>query len=128
MGFYALSAVVEGARKIPGSSVPFFRFGSEQYFPCIQLVYLAVQKELQRQSYGETIMAYALRDFAEIGQTIGMPAMIVTPLNEDAKRFYARLGFEPYDRGMRMFLPLKSVVSGLAEINAEQKSESDTVA
>jgi GNAT superfamily N-acetyltransferase len=119
VGFYALSAVVEDVRKLPKASISFFSFGSDRYFPCIQLVYLAVETALQRDKLGKTIMGYALRDFAEIGQRIGMPAMILTPLNSDAARFYHDLGFLPYEGGTRMFLPLKSVLSGLSAIAQE---------
>ncbi|MCD2324999.1 hypothetical protein LQ953_13325 [Sphingomonas sp. IC-56] len=125
IGFYALSAVVEDVRKLPEASVSFFSYGSELYFPCIQLVYLAVIKPLQGNLYGEVIMSYALREFAHIASSIGMPAMIVTPLNERAKKFYTKLGFEPYDRGMRMFLPLQSVLTGIDEVTAEDGGDEE---
>lgn len=70
-------------------------------------------------------MGDALRQFAEIGAATGMPAMVLTPLNTDAARFYSRLGFAPYDGGTRMFLPLKSVLLGLNELAQEELLEAN---
>ncbi|MEC7819198.1 MAG: GNAT family N-acetyltransferase [Pseudomonadota bacterium] len=117
IGFYALSTVVESVKSLPG--VGFFTFGSDSYFPCLQLVYLAVDQPHQRKNHGTIIMGQLIRDFAEIGKIIGLPAMIVLPLNADAKRFYERLGFEPYPNGRKMFLPLQSAIATVEEAEQE---------
>lgn len=117
LGFYALSSVVENAKALPG--VRFFPFETNAYFPCLQLVYLAVHKPHQGKLYGTAIMAELVRRFADIGQYIGLPALIVTPLNKDAKRFYLRLGFEAYPKGPRLVLPLQTAVATVKAANEE---------
>lgn len=120
-GFYALSAVSENAKNLPG--VRFFPFETNLYFPCIQLVYLAVDKPLQGNQHGTAIMGYLIRRFADIGSAVGIPAMIVTPLNDDAARFYTRLGFEPYPKGRRMVLPLQTAIATVDEAEQEVEAE-----
>lgn len=119
VGFYALSSVIEEAKKLP--EVSFFPFGGTKQFPCVQLVYLAVQREFQRQpeKYGSTIMGEVIRTFADVGLLVGLPALILIPLNKGVASFYQTLGFEPYDSGTRMFLPLQSAVAAVEEAEAE---------
>ena len=122
LGFYALSSVVEDAKALP--EVDFFPFSTSFYFPCLQLVYLAVNQPKQRQSYGTIIMAEIVRRFAEIGQYTGLPALIVTPLNEDAERFYLRLGFTRYPKLKRLVLPIQTAIATVNEANEELRAES----
>jgi len=122
LGFYALSSVVESAKSLP--DVNFFPFETDTYFPCVQLVYLAVHQPHQRQLHGTTIMGELIRQFAAIGEITGLPAMIVTPLNDDARRLYRRLGFEPYPKGKRLMLPLQTAIATVQE--AEQEIQADS--
>lgn len=123
VGFYALSAVVEDAKKLPG--VPYYSPFSDRQFPCIQLTYMAIRRDLQRndEEYGTTVLGEVVRTFAEIGEQIGMPAMILTPVNDDARRFYKRWDFEPYYHNNRMFLPLQTAIATLAAAEAEALAE-----
>ncbi len=119
LGFYALSSVIEEANKLPG--VRFFPFGGTKYFPCVQLVYLAVQKPFQRKAglrAGSTIMGDVVRTFAQVGELIGIPALILTPINKDVAEFYNSLGFEFYDKNTRMFLPVQSAIAAVVEVEA----------
>jgi hypothetical protein len=123
IGFYALSTVVEEVSKLPG--VPFFPLNTSRFFPCLQLVYMAMRTDLQRHedSHGTAVLGEVVRTFAEIGEQIGMPAMILTPMNADASRFYKRWGFAPYDKNTKMFLPLKTALETFAAAEAEALSE-----
>lgn len=124
VGFFALSSVVEEAKKLP--DVPFVPFfGSPLYFPCVQLVYMAMHTEFQKQGYGTEVLGEVVRVFAEVGNAIGIPALILTPINDDAKRFYARLGFEPYDKGTRMFLGLEAAAATFNEASEEIDAEAE---
>jgi hypothetical protein len=51
--------------------------------------------------------------FAQIGPQIGLPHLIVLPLKPDLIPFYKDLGFEPYDNGSRMFLPVQSAIDAM---------------
>lgn len=121
LGFYALSSVVESAKQLP--DVSFYPFETDAYFPCLQLVYLAVHGPLQRQEHGTAIMGEIITRFADVGEITGLPAMIVTPLNPDARRFYVRLGFEPYPKGPRLVLPLQTAIATVEEARAEIAEE-----
>ena len=126
LGFYALSSVSEDAKKLP--DVKFFPFETKSYFPCIQLVYLAISQPLQRSGHGTEIVADLTRRFAIIGEIIGIPAMIVTPLNKDAARLYQRCGFEAYAGGTRMVLPLQTAIATVREAERELAVELATLA
>lgn len=109
VGFFALSTVIEEARNLPSVSyIPFF--GPPHYFPWLSMVYLAVDKAHQRQGIGSTMMVRVIRDFADLGERIGLPLLILTPLNGKLADFYEKLGFERYRRGGGMFLPLQTAI------------------
>lgn len=107
VGFYTLSTVTEDIRDLPGVSI--FSLG-HNYFPCLQLVYLAVDAPYQNVGIGSAMIIRLTMQYADIGQAVGIPAMIVTPVNESAKRLYLRFGFESYPRHPRLFMPLRSAV------------------
>lgn len=128
VGFYALSSVIEEARKLP--EVRFFGFGGNKFFPCVQLVYLAVATPFQRQEqrYGSTIMGEVVRTFAEVGAIIGIPALILTPLDKEVAKFYETLGFERYDSGTRMWLPLQQAINAVTEAEGLADAEESSAA
>jgi hypothetical protein len=123
VGFYALSSVIEEAKKLP--NVNFFPLGGTKYFPCVQLVYLAVSTPYQRkpQRYGSTIMGEVIRSFAEAGSMMGIPALILIPISKPVAGFYQSLGFEFYDRSTRMFLPIQSAVAAVLEMEEASEGE-----
>lgn len=112
VGFFAVATTVENVSKLPGFH--YHLFGGAKYFPCLQLVYLAVRREFQGRGIGSTMAGSAIALFAEVGPLIGMPHLILLPINDGVKPFYERLGFETYDGGERMFLPLQSAVDAVA--------------
>lgn len=118
LGFYALSAVTENAKSLP--SVSYFPFEPGLGFPCLQLVYLAVRNDRQNTGVGTTVMGDIIRSFARVGEIIGLPAMIVTPLNDDAARLYLRLGFEPYGKMKRLFMPLQVALEAVSQVESEE--------
>lgn len=110
VGFYALSTVVEEARLLPGVPyIPFF--GNPRYFPCLSMVYLAVSQDRQRQGIGSAMMIKVILDFADYGEQIVLPLLILTPLNRDVADFYEGLGFERYKGSTGMFLPLQTAIT-----------------
>jgi GNAT superfamily N-acetyltransferase len=117
VGFYALSTVIEEARLLPGISyVPFF--GNSNYFPCLSLVYLAVAQDRQRQGIGSAMIIRVILDFAEYGELIGLPLLILTPINDGVADFYGWLGFERYRRGSGMFLSLQTAIDMRDQLQA----------
>lgn len=120
-GFYALSTIAENARKLP--DVQYYPFEGNLHFPCIQIVYLAMRQEHQEQGHGTGVLVHLIRRFAELGEMIGMPAMIVTPLNDRVRGLYTRMGFIPYPHGSRMVISLRAAIEHLAAVEAEIDSE-----
>lgn len=117
IGFYALSTVIEEVGNLSGVSyVPFF--GNPKYFPCLSMVYLAVEKSHQRQGIGSAIMVKVILDFADYGEQIGLPLLILTPLNNKVAAFYESLGFARYTRGVGMFLPLQTAIDIRDQLSA----------
>jgi hypothetical protein len=84
---------------------------------------MAMRTDLQRKQHGTGVLGEVVRVFAEIGSAVGMPAMVLTPLNDDARRFYRRMGFEPYDRNTRMFPGLEAAWATIAAAQAEIDNE-----
>ena len=104
LGFYTLSAMSidlaslpdELSRKLPRHPVP-----------CALIGRLAVDRSARGRGLGRMLLADAVKRTVAAGETVAMHALIVDAANEDAKRFYERLGFAPLtDEPMRLFLPL----------------------
>lgn len=107
VGYYAVATVAEEVSNIPGTNYHPFRGGT--HFSAMQLVWLATDHAFTRRGIGSIMVGRVIRIFAEIGPTIGLPHLIVTPAVEDYERlvaFYGRLGFLPYKDGESMYLTL----------------------
>lgn len=111
VGFFAVTTAVEQVSKLPGYH--YHLFGGAKVFPCLQLVYVGVHKGLQGHGIGSTMVGSAIALFADVGPRIGLPHLILIPINNGVVSFYQRLGFECYDRGERMFLPVQSAVAAV---------------
>ena len=111
VGFFAIATAVEQVSKLPGYH--YHLFGGAMVFPCLQLVYVGVHKELQGRGIGSTMVGSAIALFSDVAPLIGLPHLILIPINEGVKPFYERLGFECYDRGERMFLPIQSAIAAV---------------
>lgn len=61
--------------------------------PSVTLGRLANDKNLHRQGYGETLVTHAMRVVYQASQAVGIHGMFVKALNDNAKKFYLRLGF-----------------------------------
>ncbi|WP_336974133.1 hypothetical protein [Sphingobium aromaticiconvertens] len=103
-GFYSLASVTEEIRKLPGN---YARLGQSGEFPCLQLAWMGVQRPLQKSNIGIAMLGKIVSTFAKVGEQIGLPHLIVFPINEDVKRFYKKMDFEEYDGGTKMFLSLQ---------------------
>ena len=114
VGFYALASVAEEVCQLPDHD--YHLFGKGDYFPCLQLVFLAVHRRHQRHGIGTSMVGAVLELFAEIGPRIGLPHLILVPINEDVVPYYQdQLGFTPYRKGDRMFYPLQAALEAAQE-------------
>jgi predicted GNAT family N-acyltransferase len=78
--------------------------------PVILLGRLAVSKNKQRQGIGEKLLLDALKKSFDVSKTmVGSIAVVVDPIDMQARSFYAQYGFILLpDRG-RMFLPMNTI-------------------
>ncbi len=73
--------------------------------PVAVLAWLGVSSSRQGHGLGEALLAQALRDCHEAGQTFAFIAVILDCVNDDAKAFYRRFDFaELPSRPYRLFL------------------------
>ena len=112
VGFYSIASVAEEVRNLPGS---YHLLGRGEYFPALQLVYLAVRRDHQRREIGTSMAGAVTELFAEIGPKIGLPHLILVPINEGVVAFYEdQLGFTCYMNRGRMYLPLQSALDAMS--------------
>jgi predicted GNAT family N-acyltransferase len=78
--------------------------------PVTLLGRLAVSKDKQRQGIGEKLLLDALKKSFDVSKTmVGSIAVVVDPIDMQARSFYAQYGFILLpDRG-RMFLPMNTI-------------------
>lgn len=106
-GYFSVATVAEEIGKLPGT---YHLFGAGKHFPCLQLVWIGVDKRMQRKKIGTALVGQVIQLFADVGSSIGLPHLILVPIDQDVKAFYAGLGFIEYDGGKRMFLPLQTAI------------------
>lgn len=107
LGYYAISmhrvtyeALPEDqARELPRIDVPVVLLGR-----------LAVDKTVQRQGLGETVLLDALARSLLISSQVGIRAVEVDAFDEAAKTFYLKYGFvELLDDHRHLFLPMQVI-------------------
>ena len=78
--------------------------------PVILLGRLAVDRSVQGRGLGSFLLVDALRRAAYISQHIGVRALEVHAIDEDARRFYLKYGFVSLrDDKQHLFLPMQVV-------------------
>ncbi len=91
-GFYAISTGSMTLDDLPEAA----RLRLPRYpIPTAHLGQLAIDKSVQGQGLGEVLLFDALRRSARAGEEMGIYAVTVNAINEQAKSFYRRYGFVP---------------------------------
>lgn len=86
----------ESARKLPRHPVP-----------VVLLARLAVDRSAQGQGLGSLLLLDALRRSLHLADRLGIHAVEVHALDEDARSFYERYGFVPLlDHPFHLYLPI----------------------
>lgn len=78
--------------------------------PTTLLGRLAVDNSYKGQGFGETLLIDALKRAYDTSVTsIGSMAVVVDPIDEDAKGFYSKYGFIYLPDSGKMFLPMETI-------------------
>lgn len=97
MAFTALPE--EDCRKLPRHPVPVVHLGR-----------LAVDQSAQGQGLGALLLLDALRRCIRTAEEVGVQAVEVFALDEEARAFYLKYGFRSLlDDGLHLYLPMKAV-------------------
>ena len=108
-GYYCASASVieftnipeKQKKKLPRYPAPVMLIGQ-----------LAVAQQMQGKSLGKILLMHGLSNAIKISQEMGIYAVRVDAINEDAKKFYLKYGFVPLeDRNYSLILPLKTIIN-----------------
>ena len=75
---------------------------------------LAVDKDHQRVGIGGGLLKDALRRTLQVSTQVGVRAVLVHAIDEEAATFYAAFGFIEFPSGTgRFFLPVESIAAAL---------------
>lgn len=107
IGYYTLSS-----ESIPIAHAPpeYQKKIKYDYIPVILLGRLAVDKNYAGQGLGRFMLVDALKRSLDVAKHhIGAVAVIVDPIDDEAKRYYLHYGFIILPDSGRMFLPMKTI-------------------
>jgi ribosomal protein S18 acetylase RimI-like enzyme len=83
--------------------------------PVVLLARLAVAIEAQGRGLGQFLLVDALHRCHELSERLGVHAVEVEAIDDDAKRFYEKYGFVALaDDGHHLYLPIETIRKGLA--------------
>lgn len=104
--YYALAA----GSVLPEQATGAVRRNMPAQIPVVILARLAVDRSLQGQGIGRALLKDALLRTLQAADTIGVRAMLIHALDEEAAAFYEKFGFarSPMDP-MVLMMPLKAV-------------------
>jgi GNAT superfamily N-acetyltransferase len=112
LAYYALAAGSVIAAETTGA----VRRNMPSPIPVVILARLAVDRSLQGKGFGTALLRDALLKTVRAADTIGVRALLIHALDEDAAAFYEKSGFSrsPADSLMLM-MPLKAVLERFRE-------------
>ena len=78
--------------------------------PVALIARLAVDITARRRRLGETLLIHALRSAQRASRIVGIYAVVVNALDESARSFYMKYGFEQLtDDRLHLYLPMKTI-------------------
>lgn len=103
-GFYTLSAHSVARFDVSGG---WFARNAPEQIPAVLLGMLGVDKRFQGYGLGAQLLRDAILNAMKIAELAGARALVVDPIDADAKSFYERFGFAELRGTNRMALKLK---------------------
>lgn len=103
LGYYTISSGAVAfdtvPEKLPHHPIPVALIGR-----------LAVDDGARGRGVGETLLIHALRSAQQVSEIVGLYAVVVDALNQQAKNFYIKYGFnELSDDHLHLYLPMKTI-------------------
>ena len=107
IGYYTISTSRVDFDDVPND---FRRQYPEIPIPVVLLGRLAVDKAFHGQGVGKTLLVKALRQAAEVAETVGIVAVEVHAIDDEARAFYLKYGFISLMDDLRhLYLPIKTI-------------------
>jgi|SRR6516164_9489469 predicted N-acetyltransferase YhbS len=89
--------------------------------PVILLSRLAVDRKHQGCGPGETLLRDAIARSVRVAEQIGVRALLVHALHDEARRFYVRYQFEPSPTdALLLMLPIKDAKASVAVLRGRR--------
>lgn len=111
VGYYALASGVVAVEAAPGR----FRRNMPNPIPVAVLARLAVDHDWQGRGIGRALFRDAALRVAHAADAIGIRGIVVHAISEEAKMFYAALGFDPSPREpMTLMVTLSDIRAALS--------------
>lgn len=108
LGYYTLTSESLGRDSIPDKYMK--QVPRHYNAPVILLGRLARDIRMKGTGLGEYLLLDALfRSYTLSDESIGAMAVVTDPINQGARRFYKKYGFEELTDSQRMFLPMKVI-------------------
>jgi predicted GNAT family N-acyltransferase len=105
LGYYTLTMSEVARQIVPQRNLP-----PERSVPVTLLGRLAVDRSCQGRGIGETLLFDALHRVQNVSSQLGVFAVVVDAIDERARGFYSRYGFEQLsDDPLHLYLSLKEI-------------------
>ncbi len=106
--WYTLSSFSVKLETLPGKARKRLPPAYES-IPATLLGRLAVDRSYQKQGLAKLMLIDALRRSYEASKSVASYAVVVDPMDEEARDFYLRYGFIGFPDSPRMFLAMKTI-------------------
>lgn len=90
-----------------------YKKGLPRYpLPAMLIAKLAVDKSMQGTGLGKKLLMQCFRKAINLSSEVGVFAITVDAINEQARQFYLKFGFIPFeDNTLSLFIPMKTVLT-----------------
>jgi len=120
VGYYALASGAVSHADLSGK----FRRNMPNPVPVILLSRLAVDRKHQGCGLGENLLRDAIARSVRVAEQIGVRAILVHALHDEARRFYTRYQFEPSPTdALHLMLLIKDAKASVAALQGEGEAE-----
>jgi GNAT superfamily N-acetyltransferase len=110
-GYYTLASGTVSAQDLPGDAA---RHLPRHPIPMILSARLAVDQGAQKKGLGHALIVHALKRCLDLAAVLGVHAVEVDAIDQQAEKFYRKHGFIPLrDNPLHLYLPITTVQEAL---------------